>query len=75
MSPLDGTFKIPMPKNPDEELGCKCDPIAMSLSAMIMISMIALIILIFFVVKSVDQQRDFGVSERNIPGRVFSFIH
>lgn len=72
---MDGNFTIPMPQNQDDDLGCKFDPFAVSLSAILLVFMIALATLVFFVIKSVDQQRDFGVTQRNVPGAVFSYLH
>lgn len=52
---MNGNFSIPVPKNPDDELGCRFDPFTVSLSALLLVFMIGLAVLIFFVVKTVDQ--------------------
>lgn len=46
---MNGNFSIPIPKNPDEELGFKFDKFTVSLSVALVIYIAALGALIFFV--------------------------
>ena len=73
---MGGNFSIPIPKNPDEELGWKFDKFTVSLSVAMVIYIVALGVLIYFVLAVVDNQSgDYGVKGRSIPGTVLSFIH
>lgn len=73
---MSGNFSIPIPKNPDEELGWKFDTFTVSLSVMLFCYIAAIGLLIYFVLQTVDNAGgDYGVGERSIPGKVFNFIH
>ena len=73
---MSGNFSIPIPKNPDEELGFKFDTFTVSLSVMLVVYIAAVGILIYFTLHAVDNSGDYGVSmKRSIPGSIFNFIH
>lgn len=73
---MSGNFSIPIPKNPDEELGWRFDTFTVSLSVMLFCYIAAIGLLIYFVLQTVDNAGgDYGVGERSIPGKVFNFIH
>lgn len=73
---MNGNFSIPIPKNPDEELGCKFDTFKVSISVMLVIFIGAVGLLLYLLLATVDNHGSGSGGEgRSIPGKIFSFIH